>query len=608
VLKKYLKKIFKFLKKSPIVIGIGSLIWLIIRTGTKPSRITYPCQKAAANNSIFFLGGIAIPYMVQRIKPLRLSRYILASIFVVLAVILVIRIVHKPVIQNTGLNILSSYQISEKISNRDTTSSVFIVKNFPNPSGLYHTGIDSLLSLLAQHGTYLYKSGKNLPWCDTSGMISKNDVVLIKVNGEWPERGMTNTDVIKGLIARIIAHPDTFTGEVCLVENGQWRFSWGYSLNNAEDSSQSMQAVINYFAGLGYHVTGYNWTAIGYGSNNRWVSEYEQGDTLDGYVKEDSSGMTYAKFKTFFGTKVSVRKGIWDGSNYDNARLKFINMPVLKSHSLMGVSASIKHYIGFLSYRAIGSGTMHNQVITNGLLGVNIGKARFPNLNIIDATWVSAEITTGPGAPFNMCTRLNSLLASKDPIAVDYIAGKRIIQPVSWWSGHSGFTNYGRMDPDNLNTENPGSGHNYSDGTPCSGMPYNAFHQYLVSTYNQLRQRGHWVTMDTNQMNIYVYKFSAPGIENENKPQGIKSSLKLEVSENPFSVRTTIRLVGNFKGIESLKIYDVNGVLVRSLQLHNNSVVWDGTSDSGQKLPNGAYLASFEYKNQKVEKKIIFQR
>jgi len=609
------KRVFRFFPTNALIIGIASLIWLIFRSGAKPSRLQYPCQKVAAHNSAFLLGGIAVPIIAHKLKPLRIkfpTKYILLTLFVCLLIILGGKLFYRQADKNIQYAKLGGFEISEKVSERDSTSSVFLVKSFPNPSGIYHVGLDSLLSLLAQHGTYFYKSNRTLPLCDTAGMIGKNDVVLIKVNAEWPERGMTNTDVLKGLIARIVAHPDTFTGEVCLVENGQWRFSWAYSLNNAEDSTQTMQVVMNYFANQGHHVTGYNWTSIGYSSNNRWVQEYEQDDTLDGYVKEDSSGMTYAKFKTIYGTKISTRLGIWNGTSYDNNRLKFINVPVLKSHSLMGVTASIKHYIGFLSYANIGSGTMHNRVYQNGLLGVEMGKARFPTLNIIDATWVSAEITTGPGAPYNMCTQLNTLLASKDPVAVDYIAGQRVLRPVSWWSGHPGFTNYGRMDPGNLNNENPGSGHSYSDGTPCNGMPYNAFHQYLVSTHNQLRQRGYWVTMDTNQMNLFVYQFPIPGIENENKSQGIRPSLKLEVSENPFSIQTTIRVIGSINTTPSLKIYDIKGVLVKNLPLQKETnlyiTTWDGTNSSGTILPIGTYIASLEYKSSKIEKKIIFQR
>ena len=168
------------------------------------------------------------------------------------------------------------------------------------------------------------------------------------------------------------------------------------------------------------------------------------------------------------------------------------------------------------------------------------------------------------------------------------------------------------MDPDNLNTENPGSGHNYSDGTPCSGMPYNAFHQYLVSTYNQLRQRGHWVTMDTNQMNIYVYQFSAPGIENENKSQGIKSSLKLEVSENPFSVQTIIRVFGDVSDDTDIKIYDTKGALVKNLpfQKESNSfsTTWDGKDKYKRAVAQGVYFYTLETSKQTFTKKLVLMK
>ena len=611
-----LHRILDFFKTNYIVIGVGSLLWLIIRSGTKPSRFSYPCQRVAANNSIFFLSSLALPYIIRQIKPLRFrirKEFAIPPLIVLLIITFIIFFKTKQDNKYPVAPGFVSFEISEKVSSDPNPSSIFIVKNFPNPSGVYHTGLDSLFSLMAVHGIYFYKSTKLLPWCDTSGLIAKDDVVLIKVNAEWPERGMTNTDILKGLIGRIVAHPDTFVGEVCLVENGQWRFSWAYPLNNAEDSTQSMQVVMDYFANQGYRVSGYNWTAIGYGGNNRWVSEYEQGDTNHGYVREDSSGMTYAKFKTVYGTRISTRLGIWHDSIYDNAHLKFINVPVLKSHSLMGVTASIKHYIGFLSYAAIGSGAMHNRVINDGLLGVEMGKARFPDLNIIDATWVSAEITTGPGAPTNLCTRLNTVLASKDPVALDYIAGGRVLRPVSWWQGHPWLNNYGRHDPDNLNTENPGSGRNYSDSTPCFGFPYNAFHQYLVSTYNQLQQRGYPVTMDTNQMNIFLFQFPGPGKKEKPESKNPSNLNQLEIEPNPFASQTTIRIKGNLIAPFNIKIFDNQGTLVKSIPLISKShdafiTQWDGTNSFGKRLPNGTYLVRLECDNSIIQKKIILSK
>jgi hypothetical protein len=509
-MKVIIRKVWNFVRTNAIFLGIGSLIWLIIRSGTKPSRLRYPCQQIAASHSIFFLGSIVAPAVLRWVPILRFADKKFWFILFIICFVLVIGVTQDFSLSNYKNPIIfgfADFEIKERISKKPNPSEIFVVKNFPNPSGVYHTGLDSLLSSMAEQGTYFYKSTKPLPWCDSAGVIAKEDVVLIKVNAEWPERGMTNTDLLKGLIGRIVAHPDTFTGEVHLVENGQWRFSWAYSQNNAEDRNQTMQSVIDYFANQGYRVGGYNWTRIGYGGYNRWVQEYDQGDTTDGYIREDSTGMTYPKFTTSYGTHISVRKGIWNGASYDNTHLKFINVPVLKSHRLMGVTASVKHYIGFLSYAAIGSSTMHNRVVYDGLLGVELGKARFPDLNIVDATWVSAEINTGPDAPYGLCTRLNTILASKDPIALDYVAGKYILRPVSWWQGHSSLHDYDRMDPDNLNSENPGGNQPYSDGTICYGLPYNAFHQYLVSTHDELVSRGYQVTMDTTQMNIYILEF-----------------------------------------------------------------------------------------------------
>jgi uncharacterized protein (DUF362 family) len=49
------KNLYKRLNQSTLVIGLASIAWLIYRSGTKPSRIVYPCQRAAAVNSYTFL-------------------------------------------------------------------------------------------------------------------------------------------------------------------------------------------------------------------------------------------------------------------------------------------------------------------------------------------------------------------------------------------------------------------------------------------------------------------------------------------------------------------------------------------------------------------------
>ena len=59
------------IRSSSIFIFLGSLTWLLLRTGRKPTRITYPCQRVAAANVITFAG--ALPAVVAQTLAPRLT-------------------------------------------------------------------------------------------------------------------------------------------------------------------------------------------------------------------------------------------------------------------------------------------------------------------------------------------------------------------------------------------------------------------------------------------------------------------------------------------------------------------------------------------------------
>ena len=103
-------------------------------------------------------------------------------------------------------------------------SQLFCVKDCPVHDGqLRHIGLDVLFNLLSSKGTKLYQTNKTHVWGGAQGIINAHDVVVIKVNCQWKCRGTTNTDVLRGLIYRILQHPDGFEGEVVVFENGQGR-------------------------------------------------------------------------------------------------------------------------------------------------------------------------------------------------------------------------------------------------------------------------------------------------------------------------------------------------------------------------------------------------
>jgi hypothetical protein len=210
-------------------------------------------------------------------------------------------------------------ELNEAKAMGDEVSDIYVVKNTDGRDG----GFQRLLELMDSNGIEFY------------GIVPSDSVVIVKVNSQWNERGGTNTDLVKAIVESIVSHPNGFTGEVVIADNGQAQYgstrhggSLDYELNNAEDKTQSNRVVAESFPG--HRVSTYLWDEIT--SNN--VGEYSEGDDGDGYVIEaDADPVTgirvsYPKFKTFHGTRISFKEGIWDSeaSAYDSDKLKLINV------------------------------------------------------------------------------------------------------------------------------------------------------------------------------------------------------------------------------------------------------------------------------------------
>ncbi len=65
-----IKKIIEKLRKSLFLISLASLFWFLLRTGKKPSRALYPCQKAALTQS-----GIYFLYIFPLIEARRIKHF-----------------------------------------------------------------------------------------------------------------------------------------------------------------------------------------------------------------------------------------------------------------------------------------------------------------------------------------------------------------------------------------------------------------------------------------------------------------------------------------------------------------------------------------------------
>ena len=106
----------------------------------------------------------------------------------------------------------------------------------------YDEGFSKLVNLMGNNDLKFYKTLKNGSCNGSDGLIGADDIVIIKINSQWDERGGTNTDLIKSVITSISEHPDGFNGEVIIADNGQAQYgstghggSLEYENNNAID-------------------------------------------------------------------------------------------------------------------------------------------------------------------------------------------------------------------------------------------------------------------------------------------------------------------------------------------------------------------------------------
>jgi len=317
------------------------------------------------------------------------------------------------------------------------------------------------------------------------GLIANDDVVLLKINAQWPERGGTNTDVLRGVILRILEHPDGFVGEIVVADNGQSYGQLSRIRNNAADISQSVTSVIRGFADQGWKVSGLLWDGI----RAMPVGEYMTGNETSGYVvaavadAETQIRVSYPKFRTVFGTYISYKYGVWSAElqTYDHDRLVVINMPVLKTHQIYGVTAGVKNHMGVVTQSL---GTDSHLGVGRGGLGSLMADVRMPDLTIVDCIWVLARPGEGPDALYSEATERDQLLAGRDPAALDVWAVRNILVPEILANGFTFADYHGLLDPDDSNS---------------------VFRRYLDRSMSEMLLGGIATSNDPAAVNLHVW-------------------------------------------------------------------------------------------------------
>lgn len=645
-----------FLANS-LLSGLLAILWLLFRSGEKPSRLTYPCQRAAVSTAALAFGTPFVAAVIALRH--RMTHWIRTPIILAVAAAGLI----------VTLSLTIYFSRAEEYAGpvfdppRDYRAQIYHVDGCPqNPSGEHFVGLSNLLGVMGRGGLKFYDSADVSPVAGPDGIIDTDDVVIIKINYQWDQRGGTNTDLLRSLIRSILDHPDGFTGEVVVCENAQFNSTSGFDrpLNNAQDHSLSPHDVVAAFQVQGYDVSHTDWTLL----RHTQVNEYSSGDMNNGYIVEAynpvyQGKLSYPKFRSGDGTYISVRYGVWDAGNasYDRARLKFINLPILKSHhATYGATVSTKHYMGVVTDQF---STNSHSAIRLGIMGALMGEIQMADLNIVDAIWINANPYSGPSTTYSGATRRDELVASLDPIAIDRWAVKNILIPGFLSNGYSPPWPTPSADPD---------------------LPSGAFRTYLDNSMNQLLAAGKQVTNDYGQMDVahgvgdagdfdsngavdladydrFAACFTGPGggpvgpecaagdfdadgdIDCDDwwmfgfvwtSPQDLPDLPECDVvnapesggadrlaylsspAPNPMGTATEIAYSIVAPGPVRLEILDVGGRLVRTLVDRGegagaHSVSWDGRSDTGELVGRGVYLCRLRTAGSIESRKIVIR-
>lgn len=311
-------------------------------------------------------------------------------------------------------------------------------------------------------------------------IVGRDDIVLIKPNVQWWNQGAPNLSALKAFVDLTMARPGGFHGEVIIAENchrgpdpsrstgAGWanRFDWNSDVPDVNNMNELTALLKKQY---GKRFSKIHW--INAATGGRRVFGPAEGP---GYVYCDGTGgvplircdngrdggdhratiMTYPIFVTDRGTTVDFKNGIWSKGSYTGQPLRFINMSALNHHSTYcGITSSIKNYMGITDLS--GGPDPHEQGRLTadyynfhsfpfnkwapgpaaGMLGKEIGSfmktIRKADLNITTAEWVGLSSRTE--LPL---VRTRAVLASTDPVALDYHGAKYLLYPNSGITVH----------------------------------------------------------------------------------------------------------------------------------------------------------------------------
>lgn len=322
--------------------------------------------------------------------------------------------------------------------NQARTEKVYLVKN-----GDHVQNVAKVLELMGGVGS----------------VVGPHDIVVLKCNGQWPNRGYTHTGCIKAVVDAILAIPG-FDGEVHICDNVQFHRDGGVFGFDATPANRIDNWPNHNWDSLAaeYHEAGHPV------ATKRWITTTSDisgpADLTDGWMRTffDVHGIpTYMSYPVYespltSGRMVDMKHGVWEDGTYSTARrLRVVFMPTLNYHSAYaGVTSATKSFFGATEIHGGESGQFRdhynvhsssydhpgNTVSTNAFRAGE-HTARFMTTQYAPDLFITCAMFTGHRGRWSPAVETRTVIAGTKPTSLDYVSCKNVIAP------HAG-----NLDPD----------------------------------------------------------------------------------------------------------------------------------------------------------------
>jgi len=278
-----------------------------------------------------------------------------------------------------------------------------------------------------------------------STIIDQDDVVVIKGNGQWPNRGYTHTGCIKAVIDEILAIPH-YSGEIFICDNVQeygssGEFGFDATISNRTDNwpDHNWNSLAAAYRTAGKPVTSKKWitstgTISGPADGEGWIRDFFDFHGNQAYL-------SYPIFASSLvpGRMIDMKNGVWEHGAYTGRKVKAIFMPTLNNHSdYAGVTSAIKSFFGATEIHDAIGGTfsgarnIHTATYSQGSNGATYAgelAARYITKMYSPVLYITAAMFSGHVSRWDPAKETKTVLACTNPATLDYIACREVISP-----------------------------------------------------------------------------------------------------------------------------------------------------------------------------------